>query len=144
MAKRGRPSRYSEAVAAEICTRLSEGEALRSICADDHMPAVGTVCLWASEDREGFSERYARALQARAWLWAEEIMDIADTGDDVNRDKLRVDARKWALSRLLPHRYGDRQTLEHTGKDGKPLQVQFIAPDQYAEDEWEQKHLSSE
>lgn len=117
-AKRGRPTKYTEAIASKICARLAAGEALRAICAEKGMPALATVCAWAAEDREGFSNRYARALEARGWLWAEEMVGIADSledGADTNRDRLRVDTRKWLLSKLLSKRFGDKVTAEHTG-----------------------------
>ncbi len=36
--KKGRPSLYTEALAAKICRRLAEGETLRAICRDKAMP----------------------------------------------------------------------------------------------------------
>ncbi len=39
-AKKGRPSLYTEALAAKICRRLAEGETLRAICRDKAMPAI--------------------------------------------------------------------------------------------------------
>ncbi len=44
--KKGRPSLYTEALAAKICRRLAEGESLRAICADKVMPAISTVMGW--------------------------------------------------------------------------------------------------
>jgi hypothetical protein len=80
---------------------------------------------------------YARAREAQAELYASEIIDISDdaTQDElftdegkrvcnaefVMRSKLRVDARKWVASKLLPKKYGDKVTQEITGKDGKDL-----------------------
>ena len=126
--KRGRPSNYSEDTAANILARIANGEKLRDICAEDGMPSAAAVCQWAAEDREGFSERYVRALVARGWYWAEEIVSIADGADasdpDTQRDKLRVDTRKWLLTKLMPSRFGERQQLEHTGKDGGPIKTQ--------------------
>ncbi len=74
--------------------------------------------LWAISDVKGFSARYARACELRAERWAEEIVTIADDGtgdewvdeqgvkhtnnDKVQRSRLRVDTRKWLLSKLLP------------------------------------------
>lgn len=94
------------------------------------MPAIATVCLWAAEDREGFSERYARALAARGWLWAEEMVSIADADEegathepDTQRDRLRVDTRKWLLSKLVSHKFGEKVVQEHTGKDGGPIET---------------------
>ena len=60
--KRGRPSKYTEAVAGEICTRLTGGETLREICrSSDHFPPESSVREWVVDDREGFAARYARA-----------------------------------------------------------------------------------
>ncbi len=36
--KKGRPSLYTEALAAKICRRLADGEPLRAICRDKEMP----------------------------------------------------------------------------------------------------------
>ncbi len=142
--KRGRPSRYSKAVAKAICERLAEGESLRSICRDENMPAHSTVVKWALEDRNGFYDQYAKAREIGLDVMADELLDIADDGSNdwmerfgkdgeslgwmingeaVSRSRLRVDTRKWYLSKLAPKRFGDRVALEHTGKDGGPIEV---------------------
>ena len=46
MAKMGRPTIFTPELAREIPTRLAEGESLRKICADEHMPARSTVYEW--------------------------------------------------------------------------------------------------
>ena len=46
--KRGRPSLYTDKLAAKICRRLAEGETLRSVCRDEAMPDKATV---AKHDR---------------------------------------------------------------------------------------------
>lgn len=133
-AKRGRPTAYTEAIAKEICQRLAEGETLSQICRSEHMPARPTVILWVLDDREGFSDRYARARDLLLEYWADETIDIADDGSNdwmrreskdgnealvfnsehSQRSRLRVDTRKWLLSKLKPERYGDK--LELGGK----------------------------
>ncbi|HEX7767713.1 MAG TPA: hypothetical protein VF443_13440, partial [Nitrospira sp.] len=45
------------------------------------------------------------------------------TGDMVERAKLRVDTRKWALARMMPRKFGDRMTQELTGAGGQELVV---------------------
>ena len=40
----------------------------------------------------------------------------------INRSKLRVDARKWLMSKIAPKKYGDRVAHEHGDPDGNPLQ----------------------
>lgn len=52
------------------------------------------------------------------------MLDIADTiAEDANSRRVRVDARKWYLSKLAPKRYGDR--LELAGDKEAPLHISF-------------------
>lgn len=141
MTQRGRPSLYAEEVAIEICARLAEGEGLRSICRDEGMPAPSTVIGWVLENREGFSERYAKAKEVATHLLAEELVEIADDksfdtiqsqdGRDmpnsewIARSRLRVDARKWVLSKLMAKKYGDKLTIPEN-EDGTQLIPAFI------------------
>jgi hypothetical protein len=76
---------------------------------------MATVFRWlADEERQTFREQYARAREEQAECLADEIVGIAD-GDnedaDPQRDKLRVDARKWVAAKLKPKKYGDKQLL---------------------------------
>ncbi len=144
-AKKGRPSLYTEALAAKLCLRLAEGESLRAVCADKAMPAISTVMGWLFDGNHGeFSEQYARAREAQAEVRADEIVDIADddtndfaadkdgkivaNSEHIQRSRLRVDARKWIAAKLLPKRYGDK--MQHTGDGGGPakLIVELIDP----------------
>lgn len=128
----GRPSKYSEKAADEICARLAEGESLRAICRDDHLPSESTVRQWALEDREGFSARYTQARDIGLDCLADEVLEIADSGsDDVARDRLRFDARRWHLSKLAPKRYGEK--VEVAGDQQNPIryaiEVTFVGGD---------------
>lgn len=121
---RGRPSVYTEKVATLICERLANGEGLRSACRGENMPHPSTVIGWVVQDREGFSKRYAEAKDIAIQIMAEDIIDIADDtsrdtkhGPDgqelpnsewISRSRLRVDTRKWLLSKLIPKKYGDK------------------------------------
>jgi hypothetical protein len=112
MAGPGRPSIYSEELAARICERLALGETLRAVCRDDDMPSPPTVIRWTLEKTD-FSEQYARARETGYRLLADELVEIADDKlGEPQRDRLRVDTRKWLLSKALPKIYGDRQTHE--------------------------------
>lgn len=138
MKKPGRASLYSKALADRICKRLAAGESLRSICRDDKMPSESTVRRWALEDMRGFSAQYAQARDLGLDTIADEILDIADDGlndtykdedgnkrtdhDVIARSRLRVDARKWYLSKMAPKRYGDKISAELTGADGGPIE----------------------
>jgi hypothetical protein len=75
----GRPTRYTPAVAAEICSRLAQGETLARICEDPHLPAEATVRDWVVENRHpSFTAAYRRAREHQARRWFEEIVDLSD------------------------------------------------------------------
>ena len=132
----GRPTDYSLKLADAICERLSCGESMRSVCRDDAMPAISTVFRWFRE-KPGFREQYDVAKEESADALADDIIDIADnevsealviddkpildskgdpilikTAVGVAHAKLRVDARKWAASKLKPKKYGDKLQTE--------------------------------
>ena len=135
MAKNGRPTKFTKALALKICQRIALGESLRNVCRDEKMPVTSTVMLWALEDRGGFSEQYAKAREMQAENMFDEILDIADDGENdfytrkaqsgeeyevpdhehINRSRLRVDTRKWYLSKVLPKKFGDKLDLTSLG-----------------------------
>ena len=136
--KTGRPSLYTESLAAEICRRLAEGETLRSVCRDPAMPDKATVLRWLGDEaKTGFRDQYAHARDMQADALFDEALEIADdvSGDwstdkdgkkvldheHVQRSRLRVDTRKWAAGKLAPKRYGDK--MQHTGDGGGPIRV---------------------
>mgnify|MGYP000426269079 FL=1 len=57
----------------------------------------------------------------------------------VQRNRLRVDARKWLLSKMVPKKYGDKLVQEHTGANGGAIQVHstvtFVEPKPRPDDE---------
>jgi len=113
---RGRPSKYSEDLIVKILSRLTTGEGLVKICKSKSMPDLGTIYNWLQK-HEDFFKRYARARDEQADTLADEITYIADTEPDVNKARVRVDARKWVAAKLKPKKYGDRQTIEHEAGD---------------------------
>lgn len=139
--KMGRPSIYSTALAAQICSRIAEGESLRSICRDDAMPSIAVVFEWLAQ-KPDFAEQYTRAREEQADVHADAIVAIADETPDVeevrDRDgnivdlklhsayvqwqKNRIDARKWVASKLKPKKYGDR--VQVAGEAESPIKVE--------------------
>lgn len=131
----GRPSDYTPEIAEVICLRLAEGESLRSVCKDEKLPAKATVLRWIARHDE-FRDQYVRAKAEGAEAIAEEMFDIADdaandwmerldaegqgigwqlNGDHVRRSQLRIDTRKWYLSKIMPKKYGDKLEVNNTG-----------------------------
>lgn len=124
----GRPTTYTKELGALICDRIGDGDNLKNICEPDDMPNRSTVYLWIGTHPE-FSNMYAKAQEDRAESLVDDMFSIADnlTGDTA-RDKLRVDTRKWAASKLLPKKYGDKVEQVHTGGI-KVASITLSAPD---------------
>ena len=140
----GRPTKYTKELAQEICSGLASGLSLREVCRANNMPDERTVRQWALDDLHGFSPQYARARELGYQSMADELMEIADdgtndwiqrhgteeeqemfvlNGEHVQRSRLRVDTRKWMLSKMLPKVYGDKTQLQHSGPDGGPIAI---------------------
>jgi len=123
----GRPSIYSDELATKICGLVAEGYSLRQIGDLPQMPHKRTVKRWLSE-KPSFQERYASAKEGMAEHFAEEMLEIADDGSNdwierelesghvvkvpdhehIARSRLRVDTRKWLMSKLMPKKYGEK------------------------------------
>ena len=122
-----------------ILADISEGLSVRKACKTHKVPLSTFV-------QNVDAEQYARAREACVDALADEIMDIADdgrndwmekygdgdpgwliNGEHVQRSKLRVDARKWLLSKIAPKKYGDRVAMEHSGTIATMTQEQIDA-----------------
>jgi hypothetical protein len=128
--KIGRPSKYTPELADEICHRISDGEPLRKICRDEHMPSWHTVYQWIIKDKD-FSSRIAESRELGADAIAEDILDIIDEYPQLRYSEgsssidtgyvqwqmKRADYRLKLLSKWSK-KYSERGSLEITGKDG--------------------------
>jgi hypothetical protein len=113
---------YTREIADEVLARMAEGESVRAICRSPGMPSEGTIRGWAREDRDGFAARYRLARELQLDYWADEIIDLADHGELDPRDRqIRIDTRKWLMSKLGPRRYGERLLV--AGESDSPLRV---------------------
>lgn len=136
----GRPSKFTQKIADEIIERTCAKETLTSICEDSHMPSCQTVYTWLGKNKE-FLDEYAKAKSVRAHLLVDEILKISDEDPEmtvvdeegntttkrdpagVNRNRLRVDTRKWVASKLLPREYSEKIETSISAPDGGPVNV---------------------
>jgi hypothetical protein len=140
----GRPSEYSEDIAARILAKIATTRiGLQSICdSDEDFPYPSTVYLWLMQNA-AFSERYARAKEDQMQVLEDEIIELADNtkvgetvthkgdgsterkvADMIEHRKLQIETRKWLMGKLKPKKYGDRTVL--AGDKDAPLGVQLI------------------
>jgi len=125
----GRPTNFNKDMADTICAMIAEGASVREIGRTEGMPAARTVFQWLAAHDE-FAQQYARAKEAGLEAMADEIMDIADNsqndwmerndpdnagfnamGEHIQRSRLRIDSRKWLLSKLASKKYGDKLAI---------------------------------
>ena len=123
----------------KICGLMAEGQSLRRICSSVvGMPKHSTVIMWCNEDKE-LADQYARARDMLADYRFDEYQDSAaeivskyiaegwEPKDAIAMAKLECGNLQWALSKLLPRKYGDKITQELTGDGGGPLSIEIIS-----------------
>lgn len=139
----GRPSVYSDELADEICSELSNSSiGIKTLCISrKHWPNCSTLFRWIQSNAV-FREKYRQAKESQVELLVSEMLEIADDGSNdlmtfikgdeeysrenkevTNRSKLRVDTRKWIAERLLPRVYGSKVDVT---SGGEPIQSQVI------------------
>jgi hypothetical protein len=113
-----------ESIFETICDKIeNEGLPISRILNQENMPSYSTFYIWLNDD-ETKSKRYARATEVRAEKIFDEILDISDSQEGdvyidkdgkecinhniINRARLRVDARKWILSKMNPKKFSDK------------------------------------
>ena len=126
-----RPSKYSEKLVDRMLEEIASGRSVIGLCREEEWTLnADTWYRWLYKI-EGLSDRYARAKAHQSEREADIILDIADnaTNQDYQVARLRVDARKWVASKLLPNKYGDKTQIDHSSTDGtmKPTVIELVA-----------------
>ncbi len=126
----GRPSIYTDEIAGEISDRLAEGESLRQICRDDHLPNRRTVLRWQAEN-PSFAAIIVRAREGQADCLHDDMADIEGevrSGSlDPQAARVIIWSKQWRAGKLAPKKYGDKSALEVSGKDGGPIETKELS-----------------
>ena len=123
--------KQTESIFSDIVKQISKGKSLREVLRQPDMPSSRTFFKWLGGDDEKVKQ-YARGCNERAEMIFDQILTIADATEDdviineegnpitnhnvIQRDRLRVDARKWALSKMNPKKYGDKVDVTSGGR----------------------------
>jgi hypothetical protein len=136
------PTIFDSGIFDKICDLISHGYTLRRAClaikeTDGFSITPVGVRYWVTYEPT-CAARYARARNAHLDNMEEEILDIADdmrndivrdrdgnpvidgrgnplvNHEYVQRTRLRVETRKWMLSKLRPQVYGDNVNINQT------------------------------
>lgn len=125
--KLGRPHEYTPELGDFICeivaTHTESLPRLHERFKDEGFPTDRAVNMWRWRYSD-FGNKFNKAKAFQAQLLAEQIIEISDDStndymqyeegktvlntENINRSKLRVDARKYVASKLAPRQYGSR------------------------------------
>lgn len=126
---------------ASVLSAIANGASLRKAGKANGMS--DSAIIWHVNDNASFAKQYAHAMSVRSDAEFEALQD--EFGEEpqrlengaidhawVNLKRLQIDTRKWALSKRLPKKYGDKVETVLTGADGGPIQsaitVEFVKP----------------
>lgn len=145
-------TKFTTVLEDEICEEIAFSElGIEALCKNfPNWPSPRAIYRRIESD-PGMRQKYARARERQADFLAQQIIEIADDGrrdyklgdgdsaeplvdhDHIARARLRVDARKWAASKLAPKKYGDKVQQEHTGPEGGPVVMRWQTPEEAGE-----------
>lgn len=138
----GRGTAYNRQVCDEICRRVIDGQTVKEIGASPDMPCANTIWNWIARHPE-FCEMWLIAKRAQMLREAESILEIADDGrndwmqrrvddgtfepivdkENIQRSRVRIDARKWLLAKMMPSIFGERVAVEHSGSISRAAEL---------------------
>ena len=122
--------KYTEKLGTNICAQVAEGKGIREIFRGLDLNRK-TWYDWLKR-YEDLRKLYEISLKERAEVLGEETLDIADENPEyvvdykggrrvdtgwVQRQRLRVDTRKWMAAKLKPSKYGDSSMIKAEVKD---------------------------
>lgn len=123
---RKKPVSFSQKLFDEMMEDLMLGRPLHEICSGTRRPTLRSFYRWLHKNpallplyRQA-RDLSADSLESTILSHITAMPDKADTAT-VNLFRLRFDMLRWVMARRAPKRYGERQTVEHTGQDGGPV-----------------------
>jgi len=122
-----------------ICMMIADGSSLRQACANTNTHK-STFFLHIGKNTEA-ADHYTQAVNTRTEGQIDEIIEIADdksedfistehgvspNSTNVQRDRLRIDTRKWIASKMRPQKYGDAVKIKHADHKGDKMEIKAI------------------
>ena len=114
---------YTEQQRDQLLRLISEGVTKTAACLALAIPTT-TVSVWVREDEE-FAAKWKRARMEQAHALGDEMLEIADAAcgsmEAVQHARLRVETRKWLMSKWAPQHYGEKLRTDHNHTVGVVL-----------------------
>ena len=119
-----------------ICNNVVKNKISFNKAIEESEITLMTFYKWLIKS-ESFKEIYKYAREIRSDVLFEEIIEIADTteegtktkdtpkgvitetGDMTDHRRLKIDARKWVVSKMNPKKYGDKPGADDDGVDNE-------------------------
>lgn len=102
------------------------------------------IMAWKMNN-EDFAKMYETAMDMRADVQADEVIDIADDSENdwttrtiagreiriidreaTERSKVRIDTRKWVAAKMKPKKYSDKNINVLEDPDGQPVSFKIV------------------
>lgn len=119
---------YTDAIGAEICRRIEQGQTVRAIGADPAMPCAAQIYDWLREN-PSFVEQYARAREESAHASADLIADVAADviADRIAPDagRVAIDAHKWLAGKRKPKVYSEKHIMQGDAENPVALEIRW-------------------
>jgi hypothetical protein len=107
----------------KMLERITEGKSLMSATKEAKMSYA--TAMYQLRNNPELQKRYRAAIEERGDYLADELVDLSDEMPPpdldpalinawVNRQRLRIDARKWTAAKLRPKQWGDRVDVSVT------------------------------
>ncbi len=112
----GRPTKYAESKAVEVCREIANGKTLTSICRDMGL-SLDCVYGWL-KDYPDFAERYQSARESMARSLLDELLDETRTAEPDRALLLKVKSNvlTWAIARFNPKEFSDSRKIQLQGE----------------------------
>lgn len=95
----------------QIVQRVADGDSIQKMA--EELGVSRSFLSWKINSIPGVKDALIKARRSRAEKWAEEALRIADEVDadpnQINKAKVRIDARKWLAGVDDPERFGQKQ-----------------------------------
>lgn len=125
---------YEIDIATVICEQISQGATINEAC-DAGKIGKSTWFRWLNSLPDLW-EMYARARETRAHARFERLDEVVAQMRrkeiDPQMARVEMDAIKWMCGKENARHYADKQTVEVSGPDGRPvatgLTLEFLAP----------------
>lgn len=125
---KGKGKWMTPAMMRQVCLWIAKGKTVRSFCQQPGTPAARTVYSWLDKDPV-FAEEFRTARLIGHDMLAQECLDIADSGNELNikHRRLQIWTRLQLLARWDTARYGER--IQVGGDGALPLRLQVMSDD---------------